>query len=401
MSDQLIAVALSLPEIKPQPGFARHTSLLTASHACRSHVPLMFMASGMKKGADLGTLFADVAPKQGKLTLELGVVLPNVLPDVDNLSECTLKVRALSQIDRDLCLSNRMSRFHFFESEEPWQCLMPRTSNSLSCAKVRRGKGKFVPAIEEVLPTVAAMRFEIAGETAEEAFQANIRASVDDLLACVNVILEAARATSSDYRPISRLLSWDSVASVYALVSNGDRAHIQPVALNGGWLAMRPGTLRDREAVRFRDFGAGTLQLTDVDRLLGEARSSWQTGEYEFAFLQAVIAAEIETRRTVRAECQRRGVSKAKLDDNRRDLTYSWALNIGLPLAFDEPVRPPVDLLAEMNSARRRRNALMHEAAFVMTRDEVRSLIERTREFVSALRTAAAAAGTPAASRPS
>jgi hypothetical protein len=90
----------------------------------------------------------------------------------------------------------------------------------------------------------------------------------------------------------------------------------------------------------------------------------------------------------VRAESIRRGVSKNKLDDNRKEMTYSWALNIGLALCFSPAQRPRDGLIAAMNAARSKRNDLMHEAAFNMTRDELGQLITDTKEYVSALKAA-------------
>jgi hypothetical protein len=401
MPASLITVRLALPEIKPLDGFASYTTLLTGNHPFRSHEPLFFIADDMKKGPDLGNLFSDVPPKHGALTLELGLVLQDVLPDVDDLSECVLNVRDANGVVRVLCLSNRMSRFHFFDADKAWHCLTPRTVAFSGSAQLRRGNGPFVPAGEELLHTVAAMRFEITGSTAEEAFEANIRSSADSFLTCINVALEAARASRTGFRPVGRSVVWETAPPLYALVSNGNVTSRTLIGLHGARAVLRPAPLVDDDAKSFRGHAAGTEVLTDVDRLLGEAISCWESGEYEFAFLQAVIAAEVETSRIVRAECLKRGISKARLDDTRRELTYSWALNIALPLVFDEPARPSQELIAAMNFARQRRNGLMHEAEFSMTRDEVHSLIQHTKDYIEAIRRAASAAPTSTALKPS
>jgi hypothetical protein len=124
--------------------------------------------------------------------------------------------------------------------------------------------------------------------------------------------------------------------------------------------------------------------------LLGEARSSWEDGEYEFAFLQAVIAAEIATMRAIRDVCKLRGVSQAKLNDLRREMTYSLGLNIHLQLCFEGDAGPSKDLIQAMNQARSLRNDLMHEGIFKLDRLAVNKLLGETREYVKALRSTGA-----------
>ena len=165
------------------------------------------------------------------------------------------------------------------------------------------------------------------------------------------------------------------------------------LALGGPQVSLNPTRLDNDNATRFRAIADGSTELSDVDRLIGEAESSWQQGEYEFAFLQTVIAAEISTMRAVFAACLRSGVNKKRLKDNRKEMTYSWALNVGLPLSYRSDVRPSDALITAMNNARSKRNDLMHEAKFSMTRIELRELLTNTREYIATL----SAAGTPIA----
>jgi hypothetical protein len=178
------------------------------------------------------------------------------------------------------------------------------------------------------------------------------------------------------------------MASAYVLISGDGNARGARLALNGARISLNAETFEGERAAQFRAIAGGSTLLGDVDRLIGEARSSWEDGEYEFAFLQAVIAAEIATARAVRAECIKRGVSKNKLDDARKEMTYSWALNIGLPLCFPAAVRPNATLVAAMNAARSKLNDLMHEALFNMTREQLGQLLTDTKEYVKALKAA-------------
>ena len=86
--------------------------------------------------------------------------------------------------------------------------------------------------------------------------------------------------------------------------------------------------------------------------------------------------------------CVRRGVSNKKLKELRKELTYSLALNVHLPLAFTAATRPSSDLVDAMNRARSKRNDLMHEAAFNLSREELGQLLTDTQNFIVALKAA-------------
>ncbi len=187
---------------------------------------------------------------------------------------------------------------------------------------------------------------------------------------------------------MTRTLRRSNVGQVYVLMAGDSSAHFTPLTLHGARTSLNPGDVSGDAAARFRAIASGASPLTDVDRLIGEAQSSTAAGENEFAFLQAVIAAEIANARAVRNECLRRGVSKNRFDANRKEMTYSWALNVGLALCFPEMARNSEPLITAMNDARRRRNDLMHEAAFSMTDQELHKLLIDTKAFIAALKAA-------------
>lgn len=216
--------------------------------------------------------------------------------------------------------------------------------------------------------------------------ESGIRKSVDQFFAAIARTLEAIRCTSDGAFPLVRALTWSLAPPLYLLVSSGGDSHGAIVALNAqraAWSAPEPTAAACQQ---IRDQIAGRYSLPDVDRLLIEARTNMEIGELEFAFLQTVIAAELETGRTIRQVAERRGVSKNKLDDFQDDMGYSWCLNVGLPLVLDTASRPSNDLIGSMNAARKLRNKLMHEATFSMDRAMVGVLINQTRDYINALR---------------
>jgi len=386
----VIFIELAKAPIVPLPGFENHTAVLSSFHKFRTHTVLGFWDPNIPKGPGVAGVFNGVPSLDGKWTLEIAIELADLLPAIDGKSEAILNANDKNGTVQQLCLSNRISRFHFQDGKIAYHALVPRTETWHGSVQVKGSDGATLNAAEEQLRTMAGMRFQIEGETTEQAFESSITQCLDKLFDSVNVALDATRDSGVSLTPITRSVSSDTIAAAYVLVSGSGNPQGSRLILSGLRALLYPVDVQGEQATRFRSVVDGSLPLGDVDRLLGEALSSWQGGEYEFAFLQTVIAAEIATARAVRAECIRRGVSKNKLDDNRREMTYSWALNIGIPLCLPPTLRPKDTLVAAMNAARSKRNDLMHEATFELTRGELGQLIGDTKEFVRALKNAEA-----------
>jgi hypothetical protein len=386
--DSVVCVQLSMPAVQPLPGFSDHTDLLSSVHrVCRfpTHTVLCFLDPAMTKGPGVGGVFNDVPPLGGEWTLEVAVELPDLLPSIGGKSEAVVDARDMDGATRKLCLSNRLSRFHYLDGQTAYHVLLPRTQEWHGAVQVKGAGGVSLTAEEEQLRTVAAMRFQVKGETAETAFEASIKTCLETLFDCINAVLRATCECGPGFAPMSRSVRRESTSSAYILMCGAGKSTGARLALNGRRISLHPPELQGEQAVRFRAIADGSLLLSDVDRLIGAAWSSREAGEYEFALLQAVIAAEIATSRAVRAECLRRGVS------TRKEMTYSWALNNGLPLCFPPTARPRAELISAMNTARAKRNELMHNAVFKIThstRAELGQLVAETKEYVDALEAA-------------
>src|SRR5690606_19827647 len=119
--------------------------------------------------ASLGTLFEKVLPKDGStFQLELGVVLPDLFPNLDGKPEYSLPVSD-GTAARELCFSNVMARLRYIRDDHHLHALLSRRA----LPKVRLGEVDFIPkdASVELLRTFSTSRFEITGSTAEEAFE--------------------------------------------------------------------------------------------------------------------------------------------------------------------------------------------------------------------------------------
>ncbi|WP_425614443.1 hypothetical protein NA78x_004311 [Anatilimnocola sp. NA78] len=383
--DPVVYVELELSEVIPLDGFSAFTDLLSTPHQFRSHVALCFCAEGMTKAEDVAGIFNEVQPLNDEWTLEIAVELPDLLPCIDGKSEATVDAADAKGMLHRVCLSNRISRFHFVSNNEPYHAIVPRTRQWHGKIRVGKNEEQMEVASEEQLKTVAAMRFTIRGNSTEHALESSISSCLQTMFECINSLILAVRTCRVAFSPISRTISWGTTPSAYILISGNGPPSGAILALNGARISRNNPMLDASQSDRFRQIANGSTQVSDIDRLIGEAYSSWEYGEYEFAFLQVVIAAEMATARAVRAECIQRGVSKTKLDHNRKEMTYSWALNIGLPLCISHGALPEKRLIDAMNAARSKRNDLMHEGIFQLTREALGQLISDTKEFVAAL----------------
>jgi len=349
---------------------------------------LAILAPDVQKDASISGVFNEVQPIDGKWFLEVGIELPDLLPAIDGKSEAILTVQGMNGQSRELCLSNRISRFHFEQDGEPWHVLVPRTAPSHGSAEVIPDKKSAarLHAIEEQLRTMAALRLPVEGETAELAFEGSARQCVEELLHCVNKTLQALRQCGAPYSPAFRAVRWDGLGRVYVLMCGKNEPGGGQLAPNAKRVGLNPAVLEGERGILLRDIASGATELDDLDRLLSGARSSLHDGDYEFAFLESVIAAEIATQRCIHRACGDCGVSNKKLKNHNREMTYSWALNVGLPMALHRKCRPSSNLIGCMDRARTKRNDLMHQGEFDMTGDELSELLGKTEEFIRFLK---------------
>ena len=106
----------------------------------------------------------------------------------------------------------------------------------------------------------------------------------------------------------------------------------------------------------------------------------------EYVLLLSVIAAEVATQRFVHKRLLGSSVSKNKLDEFEKDLTYSLMLNVVLISVTPENMKPDKELLGKMNRARSLRNGYMHNGELPDDPKEIMDLYEHTKKFVKYLR---------------
>jgi len=345
------------------------------------------LAAGLTKDASLGVLFSDVpTPDDGRFLLELGVVLPDLLPNYKGQPEYSLLVKN-EQGERDVCLSNVMARLRYVRDEHLLHALIPRRA----IPQVRDGKVEFIPkdSSVELLRSFATCRYEIEGTNAEEAFEMYCESSIHDLIERLNRILKALPFVDvAPGRVYSMAYSRASLPSFYFIIKGGS-----PDKLGHGWISphvgrtmLNPPDLPLDQAARLSDYLSGAATPDEVEAILHSVQSYVDAGVIEYVLLLSVIAAEVATQQFVQKQLLRSQVSKKKLEEAEKDLTYSMMLNIVLFAVTPDSHKPDKDLLGKMNRARSLRNAYMHTGEIPKNLDEVVELYHLTKQFVEYLR---------------
>jgi hypothetical protein len=148
---------------------------------------------------------------------------------------------------------------------------------------------------------------------------------------------------------------------------------------------LNPPDLTGDQANFLRDLLSGAVQADDIQSLLNTAQGFLDGGIYEYMLLISVVAAEVATQRFVHKRLLTSGVSKKKLDEADKNLTYSMMLNLMLHALTHESKKPGKALIGKMNRARTLRNEYIHTGKRPEDRNEIIDLFQETKSFVNYL----------------
>jgi hypothetical protein len=163
--------------------------------------------------------------------------------------------------------------------------------------------------------------------------------------------------------------------------------------LGHGWISphvgktmLNPSNLPFEQVALLTAYLGGRKNVDDVQAFLYAARTFLDGGVNEYVLLLSAIAAEVATQRFVEKRLLASSVSKTKLLEAEKDLTYSLVLNIVLFAVTPENRKPDKELVGKMNRARSLRNDYMHEGKLPTDQKELVDLFKNTKRFVQYLR---------------
>lgn len=387
MRSPITYVELVTADVPGEPLLKDHSWILSGASSYYDLRGYFFLVPHLKKDPSLGTLFENVLPKDGsKFQLELGVVLPDLFPNLDGRPEFNVSVFD-GHNSRDICFSNVMARLRFVKDDRLLHALVSRRT----LPKVRGGEVDFIPkdASIELLRTFSASRYDITGSTAEEAFETHCETCIHDMIERLNHCLKAMPFVDlAPGRVYSTAYSRANLPSFYFIVKGESEEE-----LGHGWISphvgrsmVNPPNLLPEQADLLRDYLSGAKTVDDIESILHSAQTFLDGGVTEYVLLLSVIAAEVATQRYVHNRLRGSGVSKGKLEESEKDLTYSMMLNLVLVALAPENKKPDKDLLGKMNRARSLRNGYMHNGDLPHDPKEIVDLFENTKKFVKYLR---------------
>lgn len=386
---RLLYIRLVFPEPEAVRLSPDQSWLLVGLSTYHTHEIYGFGAPGIDKDPSLGTVFDHLQPAENSsFTVELGAKLPDLLPNLTGQTEYWLDV-PVSNDGADIqrvVLSNQMAQMRYRIDGREYTAIIPRAFVS----KVRKENDLRIPndVAVEPLTTMASTRCSISGSSAEEALETHLEDCAERFVAVLNQILSAAQMCLTDS---SNVLTADydrnTFDSFYVMMQGQDKQQLSHgrFALNLMRSRLNPPNLADIEAQRFLAYVNRETPISDVKKLLQSAKGFIDGGLLRQALLQAVIAAEIATRRYVFSALRATGVSRSKVTEVEREITYSTMLNVFLFSLAPVGMKPDRELIGTINAARSLRNKLMHEGVFRNTRDELLAIHAATDRFIQYL----------------
>lgn len=382
----IIPIELALPETPEGSNLEGKSWLLCAFGRFPDRRICGFGAPGLTKGDDL-RLFEDIEPKDEGYTVELGAILPDRFSSLNGQLDYVVDALDAEGDSVQVCVSNQMCRLRYkLDGETFVHALCPR----FKLDDVIADESLLVPEDTHVeyLSTVVTCRFEIPGDNANDALEAHLEDCIERMMGVLNRLVSAHLMLSDEQHPILvPAYEQGSFDHLYFMIEGkySDQFGAHRITPNAHRNALNVPNYEEEEAERFIAYANGAARVDEVVRVMKTCRGYLDGGLIEFALLQLAIAAEKATHRFVSKTLVFSGVSKTKLDDMQKEMTFSRALNVDVMALCPPGLKPDRDLLGQVDKVRRHRNDFMHEASFQVTKNELRNLYQKTEEYIQHL----------------
>ena len=210
-----------------------------------------------------------------------------------------------------------------------------------------------------------------------------LRPHCEVLMEACNRILEAERSTyycmawTYPYR-----ISFLSIGVFWvSLYKGGERKEAFPYMGNASRLALNPPSPAVPD-----DFEKVTTAVGGQDAYpdwwLYYCKAATHHGQqnHREAVLEAVIALEMALSSFARKKWKQQGVSNNAVDRAKRDVTLSMMINIELMALAEPGNKPSLELIGQLNKARKLRNDIVHEGKIEVSETEAGGCLDCIRE---------------------
>ncbi|MGA9365145.1 MAG: hypothetical protein WBW16_12340 [Bacteroidota bacterium] len=382
---KIIYLRLATADPKVTDGFPAKCWLLSACSTYRQLELYGFLAEGVTKDESLGKLFAKLEPQDGNVfDFELAVSLPDLFPNIDGKLEYFLDVLGNQGSKETIAVSNQMARIRYKRNGEDYLALLPRYKLGMTEWFKQVGIPENSPV--DLLKTTVAWRTSISGISAELAIENNIEERIEQFVCLLNRFLSANLAISREDQPpyLTPAYSRSSFDFIYFILQGKVKGTFGHGRITGNLktVMLNPEDVNSSQLLTLSKIARGEENLSASRALLYSARSFLRSGSLPYALLQMVVAAEIATTRYVHRRWIEEGVSKSKLKEYEKDVTYSQMLNIHLIALSPDNKKPDSELVGDINGARDLRNDFMHEGIFNVHREGLEKLYSSTRRYL-------------------
>jgi hypothetical protein len=304
------------------------------------------------KSSTVPKILDGVKPKNGnEFELELALVLPDLLPNLDGKTEYSIELP-----DGVLWVSNQMAVVSYKEEGRDFTAIVPRHAAGSPNEKfneiLKKEPRKFIK-------TFVVWKGIIKGEDADSAMEDSIDDAVNRFINLLNEfvlrLLVLEHSSKEDFgitTPVYNQIYFDYV--YFNIKGFSEFTGFNRIALNVIKARLSPANLKIFDSTKKWD--------DDIFKMLSIAKTYISGGSLEYGFLLLVISAELATSRFVYEKLKSIGVPQNKLDDMRKSLTFNVMFNSHVPVLTKDKEKLDKDIVDKINDARKRRNDFMHEA---------------------------------------
>lgn len=361
MSERFLNISIQLATDEPplEAGMENWSEFLKFAHRLNLGRVIGNAEAGLYANSKQGELWADLKPQDGVYTFELATELPFYLPTMKGKHEYLVNV---GEVELFVCL--RMVRVFFGKGLPQESGLAYRLMHRLGLpGLIEEGKhGELHPI---PIKTFISRRFDCKSTSAQEAIQENFLGWRSEIIFQIDHLINAMRATSSEAAKF--LTPQPSLAfyPIFWLRAAGADDKTRCEQFMGGF---EFGTFTPQSNIKPEDVEKlnGFLKIPEAissgDHALALARTFCNFGHYELAIVQLCVACEITLSQKYWSFLKGRGVSNSKLNENKKEITFSQLLNVHL-FAMRDPstLADSERILGTINWARKMRNEVVHE----------------------------------------
>lgn len=382
MKSSILYIRLAFPNPPKQSDLPGKSWLLRGFTLYKDLEIYGFADPTIKKDSSLGKIFSGVEPNgKNEFGLELGEILPDLLPNVNNQIEYCLNVLDKNNKLREICISNQMSRIRYKYNNDNYQALIPRSWLDSLPTNISTQIPKDISI--EFLKTMVTCRFTIQGCDAENALETYLEECIDSFICILNRLLLGILMLEEGYPSImTPIYDRGTFDFMYLHIQGKNTIRNGRIAINTNKVILNPNSYSAEKSNKFTQYLNGTLEIDIVDKIINTAHSFLEGGMLPYSLLQLVTSAEIETRRFVYEKLVDSGVSKTKLENFDEEFTYGRMLNIDIFSLSPSEKKPDKEIIAILDEGRKKRNKLMHEGQFNATKEDLTKLYDATIKYI-------------------